>query len=179
MATQYPYPAEKFNLIGRVTRAHGLQGELKVLPLHNASKDFENYGRVALVATDGRMTDLLEIVRWRVQGNQVILKLATIDNKNEADLTSGMGVLCSRQDFPVSKETGSGVELIGLEVLTLDDEIVGKVEGVSHTGAHTLMIVRGKGEEILVPLVDEIVVDCQESRVIIDPPPGLLDINKA
>jgi hypothetical protein len=39
--------------------------------------------------------------------------------------------------------------------------------------------VRGNKEEFLVPLVDEIVVDCRESRLVIDPPPGLLDINRA
>ena len=101
MASQYPYPAEKFNLIGRVTRSHGLKGEIKVLPLQGNTKEFYNYGRVALVATDGRMTDLLDIVRWRTQGTQVILKLATIDNKSEADLTAGMGVLCSRKDCQI------------------------------------------------------------------------------
>jgi 16S rRNA processing protein RimM len=179
MAPQYPYPAEKFNLIGRVTRSHGLKGEIKVLPLQGDTKKFYNYGRVALVATDGRMTDFLDIVSWRTQGKHVILKLATIDNKSEADLTTGMGVLCSRQEFPVVEEPGSGLELIGLEVLTVENEIVGIIEAVRHTGAHPIIIVRGNKEEFLVPLVDEIVVDCRESRLVIDPPPGLLDINSA
>jgi 16S rRNA processing protein RimM len=179
MAPQYPYPAEEFSLIGRVTRSHGLKGEIKVLPLKGDVKDFEYYGRVALVATDGRMTDLLDIVRWRIQGTQVILKLATIDNKSEADLTAGMGVLCSRQQFPAPPEQGSGFGLIGFEVLTVDHKVVGRVEAVSHTGAHPVMIVRSQSEEILVPLVDEIVVEWCGSRVIIDPPPGLLDINRA
>lgn len=179
MAPQYPYPAEKFNLIGRVTRSHGLKGEIKVLPLQGDTNEFDNYGRVALVAADGRMTDLLDIVRWRTQGTQVILKLATIDNKSEADLTVGMGVLCSRQTLPVSVEQGSSLEMIGLEVLTVDKKVVGIIEAIRDTGAHPIMIVRGNGEEFLVPLVDEIVVDCRESKVIIDPPPGLLDINRA
>ena len=179
MASQYPYPAEKFNLIGRVTRSHGLKGEIKVLPLQGDTESFENYGRVALVATDGRMTDLLDVVRRRTQGAQVILKLATIDNKSEADLTAGMGVLCCRHDSPVAAQQDRGLELIGLEVMTVDRKFVGRIEAVSHTGAHPVMIVRGEGEEFLVPLVDEIVVDRQESRVFIDPPPGLLDINRA
>ena len=179
MAPQYPYPAEKFNLIGRVTRSHGLKGEIKVLPLQGDTKEFYNYGRVALVATDGRMTGLLDIVRWRTQGRQVILKLATIDNKSEADLTTGMGVLCSRQEFSVVEEPGSFLEMIGREVLTVENKVVGIIEAVRHTGAHPIIIVRDNGEEFLIPLVDEIVVDCGESRVVIDPPPGLLDINSA
>lgn len=179
MAQQYPYPAEKYVLVGRVTRSHGLKGEIKVLPIQGSIVGLNNYSRVALVATDGRMTDLLDIVRWRPQGKQIILKLDTIDSKSEADLTVAMGVLCARQDSPEAMEEDSGSSLVGLEVVTIADLIVGIVENVSHTGAHPLLIVKNGQEEILIPLVDEMIVDRQESRIVIDPPPGLLEINKA
>ena len=178
MAQQYPYPAEKFVFVGRVTRSHGLRGEIKVLPISGSLERFNNYSRVALVATDGRMTDLLDIVRWRPQGKQIILKLDTIDSKSEADLTVAMGVLCARQDSPDAMEEDSSSSLVGLEVVTVADLIVGIVENVSHTGAHPLLIVKNGQEEILIPLVGEMIVDRQESRIVIDPPPGLLEINK-
>ena len=179
MATQYPYPADEYSLIGRVTRSHGLKGEIKILPLQRDTDEFKHYGRIALVATDGRMTELLDIVRWRVQGAQVIIKLDTIDNKSEADLTAGMGVLCSRQDEPVLAEMSPGEGLIGLEVQTIDTIFVGIIEAISYTSAHPILIVRDSGEEVMIPLVDDIMVDRQGSRIIIDPPPGLLDINRA
>ena len=178
MTQQYPYPTEKYVLVGRVTRSHGLKGEIKVLPIQGSIVGLNNYSRVALVATDGRMTDLLDIVRWRPQGKQIILKLDTIDSKSEADLTVAMGVLCARQDSPETMEEDSSSSLVGLEVVTVADLIVGIVENVSHTGAHPLLIVKNGQEEILIPLVDEMIVDCQESRIVIDPPPGLLEINK-
>ena len=178
MAQQYPYPVEKFDLVGRVTRSHGLKGEIKILPLFGPIDRFKNYGRVALVATDGRMTDLLDIVRWRSQGKQIILKLDTIDSKSEADLTVSMGVLCARQDFPEAAEENYGSRLIGLEVVTVGGLVVGIVDNLTHTGAHPLLIIVSGQEEILIPLVDELIVDHQESKIIIDPPPGLLEINK-
>ena len=177
MTPQYPYPADRFELVGRVTRSHGLKGEIKVLPLEGPQQDFNEYSRVALVADDGRMTDLLDIVRWRIQGKLVILKLATIDSKSEADLTAGMGVLCSRQDRPIVEGDREVTELFGLEVVTVDGKHVGTVETISHTGAHPLMIVVSNEEEIMIPVVEEMIVDRQETRIIIDPPPGLLDIN--
>jgi ribosomal 30S subunit maturation factor RimM len=64
-------------------------------------------------------------------------------------------------------------------VVTEDGRPVGTVEMVSHTGAHPLMIVMNEEEEILIPLVEEMIVDRQESKLVIDPPPGLLDINRA
>ena len=178
MAQQYPYPAEKYVLVGRVTRSHGLKGEIKVLPIQGSIVGLNNYSRVALVATDGRMTDLLDIVRWRPQGKQIILKLDTIDSKSEADLTVAMGVLCARQDNPEATEENHGGSLIGLEVVTVADLIVGIVDDIIQTGAHPLLIIKNEREEILVPLVDEMIVDRQESRIVINPPPGLLEINK-
>ena len=178
MTPQYPYPAEKFDLVGRVTRSHGLKGEIKVLPLHGPGDQFDNYSRVALVAADGRMTDLLPILRWRPQGNQVILKLDTIDSKNEADLTVAMGVLRSRDERPESLSDHGADELIGLEVVTVAGLSVGIVDDIIHTGAHPLMIVISHTEEVLIPLVDEMIVDLQDNRIVIDPPPGLLDINR-
>ena len=56
---------------------------------------------------------------------------------------------------------------------------IGIIEAISYTGAHPILIVRDNGEEFMIPLVDDIMVDRQGSRIIIDPPPGLLDINRA
>jgi ribosomal 30S subunit maturation factor RimM len=39
------------------------------------------------------------------------------------------------------------------------------------------MIVRDGSKEYLIPMVDAIVVSHDEKQVVIDPPPGLLEIN--
>lgn len=180
MVSQYPYSAEKFKLIGRVTRSHGLKGEIKVSPLKGSTDIFNNYSRVALVATDGRMTDLLDVVSWRPQGKLVILKLDTIDSKNEADLTVAMGVLCLRSDsLPEDSLNNYTSELIGLQAMTPDKTVIGTIDSISHTGAHPILVIVKDGEEFLVPLVEEIVVARQESGIVIDPPPGLLEINRS
>ena len=177
MAQQYPYPADRFELIGRVTRSHGLKGEIKVSPLWGPPDIFEHYSRVALVATDGRMTELLDIVSWRCQGAQVILKLATIDTKREADLTISMGVVCVRQETPADGH-GYRRDLLGLTVWTTAKTRIGAVASITHTGAHPLLVIAGDNEEFLVPLVDELIVAIDDSAIVIDPPPGLLDINR-
>ena len=71
-------------------------------------------------------------------------------------------------------------ELIGLCVRTPDGEQVGVVSDVLHHGQDLLVIKRADrgGEECLVPFVKAIVpeVDVDARLVVIDPPPGLLDL---
>jgi 16S rRNA processing protein RimM len=74
-------------------------------------------------------------------------------------------------------------ELIGLDVATVAGEQVGVVADVLHQGQDLLVIrpVRPEAEEILVPFVAALVpeVDVKAGRLVIDPPPGLLDLGAA
>ncbi len=178
IAEQYSFPADRYILIGKVTKTHGLKGELRVILFPGQAEDFSDYSRVALVATDGRMTALLELVKARKQGNKIILKLATIDTKNEADLTVGMGVLLLKEDMAEKTEQRLDLhQLIGCMVRTIDrGEIVGTVTAFFHNGAHEILVVRNDSEEHLIPLIAEIVVSYNDREILIDPPPGLLEL---
>ncbi len=71
-------------------------------------------------------------------------------------------------------------ELIGLAVVTVSGEDVGAVTDVLHQG-QDLLVISGagarEGAEILVPFVAALVpeVDVAAGRLVIDPPPGLVD----
>ena len=179
MGDQYSFPADKFILIGSVTKAHGLKGEIKVMVSPDQAEHFSNYSRVALAATDGRMTALLGIAKSRQQGNRFILKLDTIDTKNEADLTAGMAVLLPREDSQAAEGAQQSLyDLEGSLVKTVETgEIIGSVAAFFHNGAHNILVVRNKEEEFLIPLIDEIVVACNDGEILIDPPPGLLELS--
>jgi 16S rRNA processing protein RimM len=75
-------------------------------------------------------------------------------------------------------------QLIGLTVTTTAGEQVGQVGDVLHYG-QDLLVIKGagprQGTEILVPFVTPLVpeVDVKAGRLVIDPPPGLLDPDSA
>lgn len=181
MSKQYPFPAEKYLLIGKVTRAHGLKGELKVVALSGQPENFLQYSRLALVAEDGRMTTTLNLSKVRTQGKYVVLKLDTIDTKNEADLTAGMCVLVLREDLPELEDDEFYLhELIGVTVKLYDsNRVIGVIETFFNNGAQDIVVVRDDSSEYYIPLVDDIIVSQDDKQIIIDPPPGLLEINDA
>jgi 16S rRNA processing protein RimM len=174
----YDFPTDAFRLVGKVNRAHGLRGELKVAPQSCTPEQFRQFSRVALVATDGRMTALLDVAGVRCHQRLVILKLATIDNRNEADLTAGMGVLLPADQMPDSGGRHAPSDLIGLSVRQVgESEIIGTVVDSFDNGAHQVLVIHHGDKEFLVPLVDDIVTGIEADGVVIDPPPGLLDLD--
>jgi 16S rRNA processing protein RimM len=70
-------------------------------------------------------------------------------------------------------------ELAGLAAVTVDGQEVGTVTALQTRAAQDLLVVRlAAGGEALVPFVDSIVpvVDIPGGRVVLDPPPGLLEL---
>jgi 16S rRNA processing protein RimM len=69
-------------------------------------------------------------------------------------------------------------QLMDLDVVTKDGAEVGRITEISHLPSQDLFVVeRPDGTEVLIPFVEEIVVeiDLEEQRAVIDPPPGLID----
>ena len=176
MPMSYDFPADAFRLVGNVRRAHGLKGELKVAPHSCAPEQFEQFSRVALVATDGRMTALLDVVGVRRQQQLVILKLATIDTRSEAELTGGMGVLVPADQLPDPDDPLAPHRLIGLNVRRAGEaKVIGTVVDSFDNGAHQVLVIHCGQQEFLVPLVADIVTGIDSDGIVIDPPPGLLE----
>ena len=70
-------------------------------------------------------------------------------------------------------------DLEGLVAVTVSGAVLGEVEQVAHPpGADLLVIRSGDGGELLVPFVRAIVpeVDLVGRRIVVDPPPGLLEL---
>lgn len=70
-------------------------------------------------------------------------------------------------------------DLIGLRAQTVDGTVLGPVTDVLHNpGGELLAVAREVGGQLLVPFVREIVptVDPVAGVVIVDPPPGLLEL---
>ena len=85
-------------------------------------------------------------------------------------------MLAPREELP---EAGEGrllwADLEGLEVVTAAGAAVGRVTGLLETGAVDVLVVTGPRGEKLVPLAPYVEVDRQGRRIVVDPPPGLLD----
>jgi 16S rRNA processing protein RimM len=156
-------------VVGRITAAHGVRGEVKVEPL----TDFpERFGRGSHLWLDG-VERVVEGGRW--QRAQVILKLQGVDSRSEAEALRGKELTVPEAATLPDQGVYYLHDIVGLHVETQDGTELGRVFDVLSTGSNDVYVVRGAQGELLLPALDDVVlqVDVAGGRIVVDVPEGL------
>jgi 16S rRNA processing protein RimM len=174
-------------LVGRVARSHGIRGEV-VVQVHTDDPDLR-FAAGSVLATEPAARGPLTIASSRWHSGRLLVAFAGYADRNSAEDLRGTLLVMDSSEVgpPADPDEYHDYELIGLGVLTLAGEPVGVVTDVLHQGQDLLVVqppAPGPGtgrDQILVPFVAAIVpeVDVKGGRVVIDPPPGLLDLGTA
>lgn len=178
--------------VGRVSRAHGVKGELRVL-LSSDNPDRFRPGAIlhARPAATGaarvasREPVLLTVRSVRGDGSFPIVAFDGVNDRDAAEALQGYLLEVSADELPeLEDDEYYPFDLVGLEVRDQDGASCGSVVDVVETPAHFLLAValapersaapaeggvsRGAGE-VLVPFVSEAVptVDIAEGHVVV------------
>ena len=110
-----------------------------------------------------------------------MLKLDGIDGVAQAEELRGQLLEIHRDQLKPPEDGGYyHFQLEGLEVRTVEGKVLGVITRILPTGSNDNFLVRdGAGHEVLIPAIDEVVktVDLERGRVVIEPMPGLLELN--
>jgi len=178
MPYRYLFPEDSYLLLGVVVRAQGLRGEICVHTLSGEPESFGKYAAFTLVDKQGTLSPELRVKSFRVQKGKVILRLERIDDRTFAEKVVGMGVLIARSALPEpAANEFYWHELYDRPVRTVRGRQLGTIRHVFFNGAQDVMVI-GDGEiEYLIPVHQGMIVEQHPTEIVIDPPPGLLDIN--
>jgi 16S rRNA processing protein RimM len=174
-------PARTQLRVGRLLKAHGLKGALK-LELYTDDPD----GRFVPGAVftlqvpesspwHGKSVTVREF-RW--MNSHPVVFLEDVDDRTAAE-SLVRAILWIDQDAAAEEAEDDAWydhQLVGLDVVR-DGATVGRVLRVDHFPAQDLLIVKSGDREILVPFVKAIVpeVDIAAGHVVVTPPPGLFE----
>lgn len=166
-------------VVARIGKPHGLRGEVTV-QLHTD----DPAGRLvpgAAFATDPPERGPLELVAVRVHQGIHLLSFAGHRDRTAAEALRGTRLLVDEAVAADAEEEDAWREedLLGLTVELPDGSRLGEVSALHVRDVQDLLEVRtDDGREVLVPFVDELVpeVDQGARRVVVDPPPGLLEL---
>ncbi|MER7167075.1 ribosome maturation factor RimM [Micromonospora sp. NPDC000207] len=180
--------------VGRIGKPHGIRGEVTVEVRTDEPEARFAPGSVlvtepgaaagrAAPPTPGayRVPDRLTVVAARWHQSRLLVTFEGVHDRNVAEaLRDTMLVVESVDiDSPTDPDEFHDHQLVGLVAVTPDGERLGEVRRVDHAPASDLLVLRRPdGRDAYIPFVRAIVpeVDLAGSRVVVDPPSGLLDL---
>ncbi len=165
--------------IGQVVSAHGVKGELRVIPYSDFPERCYELKNVRLDIS-GKIT-CHEVEHARLHGSMWIVKLKKIESREEAGELKGTGLyILPEERVALPPDRYYFDEIIGLEVYTEQGEYLGAVIDILPGGGQDVYVVNGEKEKnnILVPAVKEVIrnVDFEAGRLTVVLPEGLKDI---
>ncbi|MDX2469195.1 MAG: ribosome maturation factor RimM [SAR324 cluster bacterium] len=167
---------EGYTHIGNIFNVHGIKGELKVAPL-SEDIDFLSSLKVVYLQFDGEFT-AVKVGKIRPHKSFWLLVLAGVADRNKAESLKGQELFVPDEMIkPLDDGEFFIHEVIGKEVYSTDDELLGTVEGYFENGEQMVFEVKGV-YDFMFPAVDEILISVEDDRVIIKPVEGLLDLNQ-
>jgi 16S rRNA processing protein RimM len=177
MKAEFSFPSEQYLLLGTVAKAHGLHGEVKLFLHSGQPENIRGYRELYLVDRKGAIAGPLQLLGQRLHGKAAIVLLATITDRNGAERIEGHGVLLARDQLPaLANDEYYWHRLLGKNVVDGTGHPIGIVARLFHNGAQDILVVVAGQREMLIPMTKSIVVDETETTIVVDPPPGLLDL---
>jgi 16S rRNA processing protein RimM len=120
----------------------------------------------------------MPVERARLHQGVIILKLEGCDTRNQAEALRNQW-LQVRLEEALTLDEGEFFyyQLIGLQVETVDGEVLGELDEILQTGANDVFVVRGPGGELLLPDIPEVIleIDPEAGRMVVRIPAGLRD----
>lgn len=150
--------------VGRIARAHGVRGALRVQPYDSASKTLAGVEEVLL---QGRAYAVRSV---RAVPDAWLLELDGVTTREQADALRGAEIELARADLDVGASEYLVGDLVGCAAFDRAGRALGRVESLFWNGAHDVLVLDGDGSR-MVPLVDEWVleVDLHERRIVLEP----------
>jgi 16S rRNA processing protein RimM len=165
--------------IGRVARAHGLKGELRVEPFFEGSDALTLVEQIWLSREPAAAESAqAHAVEWaRAVPKAYLVKLSGVTERNGAEALKGATVWVERSALPATDDSEYYlVDLIGAKVVGPEGEIGTVVEIATHPSVDSVVIRTPEGKRLEQPLIDDWVasVSVAERRIELSTLDGLI-----
>jgi 16S rRNA processing protein RimM len=162
-------------VVGRVTRPHGLRGEVVVEPESDVAGRFER-GSTMRLGPSGRR---VEVVDSRPFGDRLLVRFAGLEDRTAVEGLRGLELTVERTEVPRAP-AGTFYHFELLDCVCHDGTLgeLGTVRALHEDGGGILLEVERGDRRLLIPFVDAFIVriDVTGRRIDLDLPPGLVDV---
>ena len=157
------FQSEDNIIIGKLGKARGLDGTLKIIPLTDFEGRFDNLTEISV---GGKM---FQVEKVQHIGNEIFIKLQNVDSREVAKTLTNKFLTVSRADAaPLDDDEFYTFDIIGCEVFD-GDKNIGTVKNVLKTGSNDIFQVVGE-TEILIPALKFVIkkIDVANKKIAVD-----------
>jgi 16S rRNA processing protein RimM len=164
-------------VVGRIGRPQGIKGEVTV-EVRTDDPDERFAPGATLITEQG----LLTVAQSRDHSGRLVVLFEGVADRNGAELLRDRLLHVDARSLPAleGEDDFYDSQLLGLSAELTDGTAVGEVSDVLHLPHGDVLVLAHEGREHLVPFVRAIVptVDLTGRRLVVEPPPGLLDLSE-
>lgn len=179
-------PDNSLIFIGKITRPHGIHGELCA---QYYAESYEYFKKNQVLLKIGKLPAKPCIVRsYREQGNILILKIEGIHSRTEAELYRNYDLVIEEniltdKDLQTLEENEEAQatpylhQIIGCTAF-VGTKPLGIIDEISFPAGQEIWFIHKENQEILFPAVSDFIdrYDLKNQAVYLNPPAGLIDI---
>ena len=164
-------------LLGKLTKTHGLKGELAIWLDVDYPEEYDELDSVLLEIKGELIPHFIEAIQ--IRPNKSIVKFEDIDTIEDAQKIVNCDIYLPNDNLPELDENQFYYhEIIDFDIVDEQKGKLGKVTAVYTSDAQDLIAMAYENSEILIPVSDEIVkkIDRTKKELYTNLPEGLLEI---
>lgn len=165
----------RFVAIGRIVQPHGVRGEVSVEVLTDFPERFDTIEVVYLGSASEAEARQVKTARWHQ--NRVLLSFEGYENRTAVEGLRGLLVQIPIEEaMPLPEGEYYAHDLIGLDVVTVEGETLGRINDILFTGANEVYVVVGPRGQILLPAIADVVerIDLSAGQIVVRLMDGLI-----
>ncbi|AOM83209.1 16S rRNA processing protein RimM [Salisediminibacterium beveridgei] len=167
--------------MGKIVNTHGIQGEVRVISRSDFKEErYQKGNELSLYNPEQDHRLVVTVVSWRQHKQFDLLTFEGYSNVNEVEPLRDylLQVDADTIDDDLAEDEFYYHEIIGLDVVDINQGHIGKVKEILSPGANDVWVVqRLKGKDVLIPYIENVIlkVDLSEKQVTVEIPEGLMD----
>jgi 16S rRNA processing protein RimM len=162
--------SETFVPVGKISGAFGVKGWVKVYSYTEPRENILHYSPLFL-SRHGEWIEL-ELTGGHLQGKGVVMGIRNVTDRDQVQPLIGAELAIIKDQLePAEEDDFYWNDLMGLSVINLQGEMLGKVDHLMETGANDVLVVKDGREQRLIPFVlDQVVthVDLEKGQIQVD-----------
>ncbi len=171
----------KYLFFGQLGKPHGLRGGIFVTPFNRDTAELApGFKFIAWNERLGSREAEVKSVSLTDKKGRTAVRLSISKSREDAEALRGDRIYIPWETMESLGDEGFYYsQMVGFEVVDPAGDAIGEVKGVFEA-ATDIFVVRAKGQEILIPVVKEIVlgIDTQARRICVDLPEDIAEANE-